>query len=274
MMNNSKQRRKVAFVTGATSGLGHAIANRLAADGFIVYGGGRRQVSASSGANFTPVSIDVTSDESVRRAKDFIFSREDHLDLLVCAAGNGVSGSIEETPIEDAQAQFELNFFGVVRIVRAMLPAMRARNSGKIIVIGSAAGKIGMPFQGYYSASKFALEGFVESIRYEVSPFGIDVCVVEPGDFKTGFTDARKKIVPENSPYRAKLLTTLGIQERDEMRGVDPAIAAERIAKLAASRRFPIRISVGPLFERFAIWARRFLPDALFEVFYRMNYKL
>ncbi len=273
-MNNFQQKRKVAFVTGATSGLGLAIANQLANEGYIVYGGGRRQPRESTGANFTYVSIDVTSDTSVLRAKDFILSREDRLDLLVLAAGYGVSGSIEETPMEEAKAQFEVNFFGVARTVQAMLPVMRAKGGGKIIVFGSVAGKIGMPFQGYYSASKFALEGFVESIRYEVSPFGIDVCVVEPGDFKTGFTDARKKIAPENSPYREKMLTVLGIQERDETHGVDPAVAARRIVALAASRKFPIRISVGPLFERFAIWARRFLPDALFEVFYRMNYKL
>ncbi len=273
-MSNSQLGRKVAFVTGATSGLGYAIANRLASEGFIVYGGGRRQANSSDEASFIHISVDVTNEESVQRAKDFIFSREDHLDLIVCAAGNGVSGSIEETPIEDAKAQFEVNFYGVARAVKAMLPAMRAQNSGKIIIIGSAAGKIGMPFQGYYSASKFALEGFVESIRYEVRPFGIEVCIVEPGDFKTGFTAARKKISPQNSPYREKMLTALGIQERDEMHGIDPMVAAERIVKLAASRKFPIRISVGPLFERFAIWARRFLPDALFEVFYRMNYKL
>ncbi len=273
-MNNSIQNRKVAFITGATSGLGLSIAQQFAREGYAVYGGGRRQSEHLSDKNLILTTFDITDEVSVQRAVEFVLSREDHIDLLVCAAGYGVSGSIEETPLEDAHAQFDVNFFGVVRTVKAILPIMRSQHSGKIIIIGSAAGKIGMPFQGYYSASKFALEGFVESIRYEVRPFGIEVCVVEPGDFKTGFTAARKKIIKQDSPYREKMLTVIGIQEHDETHGVDPMVAAQRIVSLAASKRFPIRISVGPLFERFAIWVRRILPDALFEVLYKMNYKL
>lgn len=273
-MDSIRQNQKVAFVTGATSGLGLAIANQLSLEGYVVYGCGRRQPADSNAKRIVHIPLDVIDDTSVLRAKDSLLSKENHLDLLICAAGYGISGAIEDTPVEDAQAQFDVNFFGVVRTVKAMLPVLRAQKAGKIIIIGSIAGKTGMPFQGYYSASKFALEGFVESLRYEVSPYGIEVCVVEPGDFKTGFTGARKKIIPDGSPYKEKFQAVLGIQEHDETHGVSPDVAAKRIAALAASSRLRTRITVGPLFERFAVWIRRILPDSWFEAFYRIYYKL
>ena len=274
-MSKNEQNRRVAFVTGATSGLGLAISRELSSADYVVYGGGRRKPTESCGKNCQYVALDVTREASVVQARDFVLSHEDHIDLLVCAAGYGVSGAIEETPIEEARAQFDVNYFGVVRTVNAVLPGMRARRAGKIIIIGSVAGKIGMPFQAHYSASKFAIEGFVESLRYEVSPFGIEVCVVEPGDFKTGFTEARKKILSDGSPYQQKFQAVLSIQEHDETHGVDPAVAAKKIGSLAqATRKLRARYTVGPLFERFAVWVRGIMPDSWFEAFYRIYYKL
>jgi len=162
------------------------------------------------------VQTDVTSDESVRKSMDYVLSMVERVDLLVCAAGFGISGAIEDIPVEEATSQFDVNFFGVARVVRTFLPTMRRQNSGRIIIIGSIAGKTGMPFQAYYSASKFALEGFVESLRYEVSAFNIEACIVEPGDFRTGFTGSRKKIVPDGSAYRDKYEKVIAVQEHDE----------------------------------------------------------
>ncbi len=273
-MEQDTHHKKVAFVTGATSGLGLAIAKSLANAGYTVYGAGRRQAPSDVPANFTYVQTDVTSDESVRKSADYVFSREDHIDLLVCAAGSGISGAIEDIPVDQAESQLDVNFFGVVRAVQSFLPALRQQRRGKIIIIGSIAGRTGMPFQAYYSASKFALEGFVESLRYEVRAFNIEACIVEPGDFKTGFTGARQKIVPDKSAYRDTFEKVIGVQEHDETHGVDPMVAGEKIVQLVGSRRLPARITIGPLFERFAVWVRRIIPDGWFEAFYRIYYKL
>jgi len=273
-MEQNTNHTKVAFVTGATSGLGLAVAKTLAGEGYLVYGGGRRQAPQDMPANFMYVQTDVTSDESVQRSTQYVLSREGRVDLLVCAAGSGISGAIEDIPVDQAKSQLDVNFFGVVRVVRSLLPALRQQKGGKIIIIGSIAGKTGMPFQAYYSASKFALEGFVESLRYEVGAFNIEVCIVEPGDFRTGFTGSRQKIVPDDSAYHDKFEKVIGVQEHDETHGVDPVVAGKRIAQLAASRRLPVRITVGPLFERFAVWIRRVIPDSWFEAFYRIYYKL
>lgn len=274
MEQNTDNHTKVAFVTGATSGLGLAIAGSLAGAGYLVYGGGRRPAPSDLPANFMYVQIDVTSDESVRKSADYVLSGAGRVDLLVCAAGSGISGAIEDIPVDEAKSQLDVNFFGVVRVVQAFLPAMRRQKGGRIIIIGSIAGKTGMPFQAYYSASKFALEGFVESLRYEVSAFNIEACIVEPGDFRTGFTGARKKIIPEASAYREKFESVIAVQEHDETHGADPVIAARRIVQLADARHLPVRITVGPLFERFAVWVRRVIPDKWFEAFYRIYYRL
>jgi len=144
--NKFDKDKPVALVTGATSGIGLAIANALIDAGFVVYGAGRRTPTIQLPGGYIFVPMDVSLDDSVQKAKDRLLAEVSHIDLVVCAAGYGISGSIEDTPIEMAHAQFEVNFFGVVRVVHAFLPSMRAQGYGKIIVIGSIAGKIGMPF--------------------------------------------------------------------------------------------------------------------------------
>lgn len=273
-MEAASENKRVAFVTGATSGLGLAISRSLIDIGFIVYGAGRRKPPLDLPDNYVYVQTDVALDESVNKSRDYVLSQQSHIDLLVCAAGFGISGSIEDTPIDSAIDQFNVNFFGVARVVCAFLPGMREQGRGRIIIIGSIAGKTGMPFQAYYSASKFALEGFVESLRYEVRRFNIEACIVEPGDFKTGFTGSRQKIIAPESPYYNQFERVISVQEHDEIHGLDPAKLGERIARLAVSKRLPARLTIGPLFERLAVWIRRILPDAWFEAFYRMYYHL
>lgn len=276
-MENSMEKpvdRPVAVVTGATSGLGLAIARSFVNAGFKVFGVGRRLNPENLPAELVYVQADVTSNDSIEECKNYILSNAGHIDVLICGAGSGISGSIEDTPISEAQAQLDVNFFGVVRTVQAFLPAMRQQKSGKIIVIGSIAGRIGMPFQAFYSASKFALEGFVESLRHEIRTFNIQACIVEPGDFRTGFTGSRRKLVHQGSAYTSQFEKAIAVQEHDELQGADPAVAGKRILQLALSRRLPVRITIGPLFERFAVWVRRILPDSWFEAFYKMYYKL
>lgn len=263
---------KTALVTGATRGLGAAIASALAGAGWKVYGTGRNPGAVS--APFRFLALDSRSDSSVKAAVDAVIAAEGSLDLLVACAGMGIAGPVEDADLDDVAAQMDVNFIGTVRIVKACLPHMRSRGAGRIIVIGSLAGRTGMPFQAYYSASKFALEGFVESLRYELSPFGIQACIVEPGDFRTGFTQARKKVELSDSPYAGQFARTIAIQENDERNGADPALAARRIVLLAGSRKMPVRVSTGQLFQRAALFLKRIMPASWFEFFYKIYYRL
>lgn len=269
----SRNEGKIALVTGATSGIGKHVAAELLKDGWIVYGIGRRANPESAPDGLRYFSADVTSPESLLECRTHILSEAGCPDLIVCGAGSGISGSVEEMPPQAIAGQFEVNFFGVLHTIQAFLPCMRARCSGKIIIIGSIAGKIGLPFQAFYSASKFALEGLVEALRHEVRPFGIEVAIVEPGDFRTGFTSARIKYISETSPYRSFFERAMAVQEHDEQHGWSPEKAGRKIAKLARARHLPVRATVGPFIERLAVWLRRILPDRWMEAFYRMYYR-
>ena len=189
----------VVLVTGASSGIGKACAELLFARGCRVYGTSRqapRALVEARTSDLAPllrmIPLDVTSDDSVDAAVGVVLACEGRLDAVVNNAGFGVAGAAELTTIEEAREQFETNFFGTVRVCRAVLPVMRQQGSGRILNISSIAGRIGIPFQAFYSASKFAIEGFSEALRMEVAPFGVKVVLIEPGDFRTGFTAARK----------------------------------------------------------------------------------
>ncbi len=199
---------RVVLVTGASSGIGRACAEFLAGRGYRVYGGSRRLVA---GSVVESISMDVGDDASVHAAVSTILAREGRIDILVNNAGIAIAGAVEDTSVEEARDQFDVNFFGVLRVCRAVLPAMREQGAGYIVNIGSIGGLIAIPFQGFYSASKFALEGLSESLRLEVRQFGVHVVLIEPGDHRTGLTDNRRRtaesgINPHLSrpiPYRA-----------------------------------------------------------------------
>ncbi|MCX7026944.1 MAG: SDR family NAD(P)-dependent oxidoreductase [Spirochaetes bacterium] len=275
-MSEASTLNPVALITGATSGLGKAVAERLSAEGYKVYGTGRNpgkdEALSRAGARCPHlIPLDVENQVSVDGAIDFIVKNENRLDLLVACAGMGVAGSVEDCPIEDIEAQMDVNFIGTVRTVRACLPHLR-RSRGRIIIIGSLAGRIGIPFQAFYSSSKFALEGFLESLRYELRPFGVQACIVEPGDFKTGFTGSRKKSALNSAAYGAMAAKVIGKQEYDEMHGSLPTRLAEAVSALLKRRKLPLRRSVGPGFQRFAAWLKRIIPASLFEALYVIYY--
>jgi NAD(P)-dependent dehydrogenase (short-subunit alcohol dehydrogenase family) len=161
---------EVVLVTGCSSGIGRAICNLLAASGTTVYGGSRTTCSPSQ---WTHLPLDITEQDSVDAAVAEVLRRESRLDALVACACMGLAASLEDTDDDEAKRQFDTNFFGTARTIRAVLPAMRKQSSGKIVVIGSIGGLIGLPFVAYYSASKFALDGLVEALRGEVAPFGV-----------------------------------------------------------------------------------------------------
>ena len=183
----AKLQRTIAIVTGASSGIGQATAERLARAGYKVYGTSRR--AAQSGQrSFEMLALDVTSDASVEAAVTEVMRAEGRIDLLVNNAGFGVApGGAEESSIEQARSIFDTNFFGIVRMTRAVVPHMRRRGSGRIINIGSVLGFLPMPFGALYAATKHALEGYSESLDHELRTRGIRVSVIEPAYTKTQF---------------------------------------------------------------------------------------
>lgn len=180
---------KVVLVTGASSGIGQACAELLSARGHTVYGTSRKPPPEP--ARHRMLELDVTRDDSVQKAVATVLEEQGHLDVVVNNAGYALAGPIEDTSIEEARHQLDTNFFGVLRVCKAVLPSMRARGSGLIVNVSSLGGMVGLPFQGLYSASKFALEGLTESLRQEVAPFGVQVTLLQPGDVRTAITDNR-----------------------------------------------------------------------------------
>ena len=269
---------KVALVTGATSGIGLAIATTLLSEGYRVYGTGRsilvKEKESASPSGIRYIRMNLEDVDSIESAISTIIDTEGKIDFLIACAGIGIAGSVEATRFELASHQMNINFLGTAHTIKHCLPHMRAQSFGRIIIIGSLAGRIGMPFQAYYSSSKFALEGFTESLRYEVKPFGIDICIVEPGDFKTGFTTSRKKN-PETIPaYSVQEKRVLEKQESDENNGENPKKVATVVAQLLKKKKLPIRKSVGPLIQRAGASIKRVIPAKVFEKIYMIYYSI
>jgi NAD(P)-dependent dehydrogenase (short-subunit alcohol dehydrogenase family) len=224
----------VALITGASSGIGKIMAVALAGIGYRVFGTSRNPTGAEPVSGVELVTMDVDNTESVDRAVAEVIDRADRLDLVVCNAGFGLMGPIEDTTIELMMAQFQTNVFGVHRVCRAVLPHLRKREASKIIVTGSLAGLVGAPFQGMYSASKFALEGYCEALRIELRQSPVRVALIEPGDFPTGFTSARQVLseADVSAANRPRLARALAIIEQDERDGGDVALLSETIVRI------------------------------------------
>jgi NAD(P)-dependent dehydrogenase (short-subunit alcohol dehydrogenase family) len=251
------------LVTGASAGIGRACAEELHAAGWTVTGASRRG-TASGG--WTGLVMDVDDDVSVRAGVAGVLAACGRIDALVAAAGWGLAGAVEQCTMGEAKAQLETNFWGCVRVVQQVLPAMRAQGGGRIVLMGSIGGVIGIPFQAFYSASKFALEGFGEALAYEVAPFGVQVTLVEPGNVKTDFTASRRMAEAASDPvYDAALAKAVGVMEKDETNGVPAADVAAVVRRVLESRRPPRRVSAGKAGERVGLLAKRLLPFRAFE---------
>jgi NAD(P)-dependent dehydrogenase (short-subunit alcohol dehydrogenase family) len=256
---------KVVLITGASAGIGLACADRLHAAGWDVVGTSRRGTASTAG--WAGIVMDVDSDESVRSGVAEVIARHGRIDAVVASAGFGIAGAVEHTTIDEAKAQVETNLWGAVRVTQAALPGMRAQHGGRIVLISSIGGVLGIPFQAFYSASKFALEGMAEALAYEVAPFGIGVTLVEPGNVKTDFTASRRMAAGAEGDdiYRAALTKAVGVMEKDEANGVAPDVVARAVQKVLDAKRPPRRVSVGKAGERVGVLAKRLLPFRLFE---------
>lgn len=265
---------QVILITGAFSGLGKAAADLLFSLGYIVYGTSRKP--AGHRAAFNLIAMDVTDEQSVLNAVNEVVAREGKIDVLLNNAGMGMAGALENFSMDEALKQFDTNFFGMARVVNAVLPVMRAKKSGKIINISSIGGLMGLPFQGHYSAAKYAVEGFSEALSMEVRPFNIKVVVVNPGDFKTGFTSNRLFTVSDSmdSVYKNEFRKAVPIIEKDEQGGSDPIMLARTIEKIIRKKNPHFRYIVGRFDQRLMARIKPFLPRKLVEWILMDHYKI
>lgn len=261
----------VVIITGASSGIGKAIAEKLVKEGFRVYGTSRRAgdiattaPSDSSSGSLKLIKLDVCSNDSVDKAVKYVFEAEGRIDILINCAGYGASGAIEETSDEEAFSQFDTNFFGIHRMCKSVLPIMRSQGKGLIVNIGSVAGLIAVPYQSMYSASKYAIEAFTDALRLEVKQFGIRAVVVEPGDTKTGFTDNRYfSEGSKKSSYKGSK-SSIDKMIHDELNGPGPEQIANIVVKLTTRKNPPVRVTVGFVYKVFGM-LKRLLPSRLVE---------
>lgn len=234
--------KKIAVITGGSSGIGLATAEALLAAGCIVYDLSRRSISHRE---IRHISVDVTDEGAVKQAVAEIMSETGRIDILVNCAGFGISGAVEFTELTEAKAQFAVNFFGMVNVNKAVLPDMRNRGSGRIVNISSVAAVAHIPFQTYYSATKAAIESYTCALANEVRPFGISVTAAQPGDIRTGFTAARRKSFLGDDIYGGRIARSVSGMERDEEKGMDPKVAGKYIAKIALKKRVKPIYTVG-----------------------------
>lgn len=262
---------KVVLISGASRGIGLATAQLLAERGCTVFGGSRYpdQVSVSG---FTLLQLDVRHQESVNHFVEAVLHRAGRIDVLINNAGISLAGAVEEATPDDARRLFETNFFSVIRLTNAVLPYMRAQRSGKIINISSIAGIIGVPYLGIYAASKYALEGYSESLRHELRDLGITVSLIEPGDIHTSIV---------NEPPSNRFKDYDGVRERTEAvhqsnvrNGPPPERVAQVILRVVQSRSPRLRYRITQKQEFWVPWMKRLLPDFLTERLVRDNYHL
>lgn len=254
----------VVLVVGASSGIGKATASLLFDRGLRVYGAARSAPKAHDGFTFLP--IDVRDSGSVRGCVSRVLTEAGRIDVLVNCAGVAVGGPVEEMLEEEIMDQLQTNLLGTMRMCRTVLPGMRKQGSGLIINVGSMAGLMGLPFQSIYSASKYGIEGFSESLQMEVNDFGIRIVVIDPGDISTEITAHRKVSAGSgaDSPYREGLQQAMHSQARSEKHGWKVERLARLIGRIVRSKSPRFRYTPGPLIERITPAARRVVPDRLF----------
>jgi len=225
----------IIVLTGASAGIGKATATLLMNSGHTVYALSRRggeDVSSSNGGAIIHIKADVTKPETLEKAVGDVIAKSGRIDALVCNAGNGIAGSVEDTSLDESRYQFETNFFGVVNSVKAVLPQMRAQGGGRIIAMSSVAAIVPIPFQAFYSASKSAILLYLQALSMEVKPWNIECGSVLPGDTRTDFTSSRKytkESQSEASAYYKTMKRSVGKMEADEQNGMAPEVIAKAV---------------------------------------------
>jgi len=275
---------KVALVTGSSSGIGFETSLMLARAGFNTYASMRNleksknitEIAKKEKLPLQVVQLDVNNDGSVKDAIVKILKADQRIDVLINNAGYGLFGSVEDTSIEEIKAQFETNFFGVVRVTQQVLPLMRRQNSGTIVNVSSVGGRIGLPALSAYHSTKFAVEGLSESIAFELEPFGIRVVIIEPGVIRTNIlnsSSSAKKALDPKSPYFSlsqKLNDNFKSMMESELSS-PPEEVAKVILQAVTSENPQLRYSVGDDAANL-IHARKNMPDKEFRKMIMKNF--
>ena len=265
---------KIVLVTGASSGIGKAVATFLSEKGYKVYGTSRTPKKEKD-FSFEIIALDVLKIDSIKAAVAFIIEKEGKLDVLVNNAGMGITGPIEETPTDEMRNVFNTNFFGAIDVIKTVLPFMRAQKYGFIVNTTSIAGYMGLPFRGVYSSSKGALELVTEATRMEVKKFGIHIVNVAPGDFATAIA-SRRYHTPlfDGSAYKENYKANLDLMDAHVETGRNPIEMAKKVHKIINTKNPKIHYKVGGALEKFSVVLKIILPDTWFEALLMRHYKL
>jgi NAD(P)-dependent dehydrogenase (short-subunit alcohol dehydrogenase family) len=267
--------KKIVLITGISSGFGKQTARILAEKGHSVYGTIRRYTFSDTPVHY--LTMDLTDHNSIKSAVKTVIEKEGRIDVLINNAGMHTGGPAETSPIENIRLQMDTNFTGMAQITREVLTVMRNQGGGTIINFSSIGGLMGLPFQSYYSASKFAIEGFSEALRMEVNSFNIKVIVINPGDFHTSNSANRRNyLAPTGSddPYYEQFNKTLKVIEKDEANGWKPEVLAEKIARIIECRNPRQRYIIGSFEQKLAVWIKAILPGKLFRLILQDHYKI
>ena len=263
----------VVFITGISSGFGLETARLLSRDGHTVYGTVRRAVELLPDVHY--LQLDVRDRDAVHEAVRQVVEKEGRIDVLVNNAGMGIGGPLEFATEEEIRLQMNTNFMGLVHCVDAVLPYMRKQGGGKIIALSSIGGLMGLPFQGFYSASKFAIEGYCEALRLETKSFGIQVVVLRPGDFATGFTGSRKKVADPVALQAYPIYkTAIEKVEHDENGGLKPEVLARKISEIIQKKHPRNGYVVASFEQRLSVLLKRILPAKWFARILGSYYKV
>jgi NAD(P)-dependent dehydrogenase (short-subunit alcohol dehydrogenase family) len=262
---------KVVLVTGGSSGLGRSICLRLAKAGHTVYGTSRKASTTDNG--FHMLVMDVTNDTSVQQAVAELVNREGRIDAVVNNAGLGIQGAVEDVDPQLGQRLFDTNVWGPLRVCRAALPHMRAQGGGTIINISSMAANFGLPYRGFYSASKAALDRMSEALSTEVDRFGIRVVTVQPGEFNTTIGDSRLRPATISEAHRPGYEKAMAILGGSMHYSRDPDELAQVVERIINSPRPKASYVVAQGMQRISIWAKKLLPGRMFEKMVRKHYE-
>ncbi len=265
---------KVVFITGGSSGIGKAVGEYLIDMGFTVYGTSRNPDKATPG-KFKLIALDVNKQDTINQAVNTVIKEQGRIDVLINNAGIGISGPLEETPDAEIHQAFNTNFYGPIRVIKAVVPYMREARSGLVINITSIAGYMGLPYRGVYSASKAALGVVSETLRMELKEFGVQMTTIAPGDFATNIAAGRYHApVLEDSDYASNYAKSLDLMNQHVDQGSDPLAMAKFVYKVIHKKHPKVHYRVGAPLQKFSIVLKRLLPDTWYEKLLLKHYKL
>jgi len=266
---------KIILITGISSGFGKQTAKLLAEKGHTVYGTVRKLTEPDNLVH--QLEMDLTDLTSIQNAVSTVLQKEGRIDVLINNAGMHSGGPIETMPIELIKLQMDTNFLGMVHLVREILPVMRQQGDGTIINFSSIGGLMGLPFQAFYSAGKFAIEGFSEALRMEVKQFNIKVVLINPGDFHTNNSVNRRHFLAptdDSDPYQAQFVKSLAAIEKDEANGWRPEILARKIVRIVECKNPRHRYIIGSFEQKLAVALKYVLPGKWFKKILEDHYKI